>query len=165
MKKLSVILAVLLLFFGCDRKENTKAINMDKDLNFHITKGEDKISNITLNDNKVLVLNFFTSTCGGCKEELPGMVKMQKSMGEKVNFIGVLGEKIDKKSALKFLSGYNINFPVINKSKTVQVLSDAIGGVFGVPVTVVFGKDGKVVKKFLGVVPTSILRKNVLANM
>lgn len=138
---------------------------MDKKIDFHITKGDSKISNISLKDNKVLVLNFFTSTCGGCKEELPGMVKLQQKFGDRVNFIGVLGEKIEKEKALKFLDGYKINFPVINKSRAVQLLSNAIGGVFGVPVTVIYDKNGKVIQKFLGVVPTSKLRKNVLANI
>lgn len=165
MKHLSIIIALIFLFSGCDRKENVKSLNMDKAFNFSITKGEDKISNISLNDNKVLVLNFFTTTCGGCKEELPGMVELQNELGKKVNIIGVLGEKIDKKLALKFLDGYKINFPIINQSRPVKILSSAIGGVFGVPVTIVYGKDGKVIQKFLGVVPTSTLRKNIISNM
>ncbi len=160
MRVFYLVLVLCLLFVGCDRKESAKSLNFEKSLNFHISKGEGKISNISLDNNKPIVINFFTTTCGGCKEELPGLVKLQNKYGDKINFIGVLGERIDKKVALKFLNKYNINYPIINQSRQVQILSDAVGGVFGVPITVVFDKNGKLIKKFLGVVPMSTLTKS-----
>ncbi len=162
MKKFLVLFTLFLLFIGCDRKESVKSLNFDKSLSFVISKGEGKISNISLENKKPTVINFFTTTCGGCKEELPGLVRLQNEYGKKVNFIGVLGEKIDKKSAFEFINHFKLNYPVINNSRLVQVLSDAIGGVFGVPVTVVYDKKGKVVQKFLGVVPESTLRKSFI---
>ncbi len=161
MRKYFVLICSLFFLLGCERVQTANSLNMDKSFKFYINKGDGKISKINTKDNKVLVLNFFTSTCGGCKEELPGMVKLHEELSKDVNIIGVLGEKIDKKSAMKFLDKYKINFPVLNESKPVKVLSDAIGGVFGVPVTVVYDRKGNVIDKFLGVVPTVTLKKSI----
>ncbi len=165
MKKLSLLLALALLFVACDRKQKAKSINTDDVFSFSITQNDSKISNISANNGKILVLNFFTSTCGGCKEELPSFTKLSEELKKDVSFVGVLGEKIDKKSALKFLDKYKVSYPIINQAKSVKVLSDAVGGVFGVPVTVVYDKNGKLIQKFLGVVPASILKKAITNNL
>ncbi len=151
--------------FGCERMQSTKPINSNSDIKFFIEKNDGKISNISLKDEKVLVLNFFTSTCGACKEEIPNLQYLHTNLKNKINIIGILGEKIDKKEALEFIKKYKISYPIINQPKIVKLLSSAVGGVFGVPVTIVYAKNGQVIGKFLGLTPFKTLKKSILSGL
>jgi thiol-disulfide isomerase/thioredoxin len=63
---------------------------------------------------KAVVLNFWATWCGPCREEMPMLVEAQKSWSSKgVVFIGVsLDDNKTKKDIVGFVNQFHINFPI-----------------------------------------------------
>ena len=59
--------------------------------------------------------------------------------------------------ALNFAKDKDINFPLIFDKDSVLFLSNAVGGISGVPATFIYNKDNK--KRFLGLTPKSVIEK------
>ncbi len=75
--------------------------------------------NITLSDfrGQVVLLDFWASWCGPCKEEMPYLTLLQKTYGK--DGFTVLAVNIDNesKNALKFLKEHSIRLPLILDEK------------------------------------------------
>jgi thiol-disulfide isomerase/thioredoxin len=106
---------------------------------------------------KVVVLNFWATWCGPCKEEMPMFVAVQKEWAAKgFVFIGAaLDEKATQKNIPAFLSQYGIDFPVW-KGATPDDLSRLEMGV-AVPDTAFIGEDGAILFRVQGEIKKSEL--------
>jgi len=154
MKTITLSLCFLLLFvsssFALNINDPAPLFSLRDSNNdfFHLSDyvGGKKKENV-----KGIVLNFFSSTCKPCKKELPvlnSLVDEFKGKGIKVVIIGHKEEfdKIDE-----MLRGLKVDKPVI--------LSDVYGkvggkyGVYGLPLTVIIGSDGKVKDIIKGELP------------
>lgn len=99
--------------------------------------------NVRLSDlrGQVVLLNFWASWCGPCRQEMPVLDDIHK----KYNSLGfsVLGVNLDAKSskAINYLKDTPVTFPVLYDPK-----GDVSGqyGVSAMPSTVIIDKDGNV---------------------
>lgn len=89
---------------------------------------------------KVVVVDFWASWCGPCKESFPAMNDLQKKYGDKLAIIAV---NVDENAADKedFLKHNPANFTVLRDAKQKLVDKVEIGTM---PSSFVVGKDGKV---------------------
>jgi len=72
-------------------------------------------STITLKEfpNKVIMLDFFSTTCPPCIAELPELAKLQETFSDSLQIIGIeSGTKKDDKKMQKFVNKHNLNYPV-----------------------------------------------------
>ena len=99
--------------------------------------------NVRLSDlrGQVVLLNFWASWCGPCRQEMPILDEIHnkyKSLG-----FSVLGVNLDAKSskAIKYLKDTPVSFPVLYDPKG-DVSSQY--GVQAMPSTVIIDKDGNV---------------------
>ena len=99
---------------------------------------------------KVLVLNFWATWCGPCREEIPQFVKMQHDHGGKgLQFVGISIDQIDK--TREFAAKFNINYPtLIGGFDTVDVSQKAGNTKRGLPFTVVLDRRGGIVSTDIG---------------
>lgn len=109
------------------------------DFNLKTTNGEQ----FRLSDGigkKVIVLNFFATWCGPCREEMPELNRyFNDHKGEPFLMVGVdAEEKQDRVDS--FVSDLKVNFPVLIDDGSLEKRY----GVSALPTTVVIGVDGKV---------------------
>jgi len=96
---------------------------------------------------KPLVINFWASWCGPCREEMPFLQKSWNEYKDKgVAFLGI-NVLDEEKSAKDFINVFGISYPNL-KDSTGEVAN--LYGVIALPVTLFIDKEGKIVKKNYG---------------
>jgi peroxiredoxin len=105
---------------------------------------------------RVLVLNFWSPSCGPCKEELPDLQAVWENyQDEKVTVVGV--SLPGQEEALEeIMTEYGITYPM-----SVNNLAPRMFGVTGVPETVIVGPDGNVAYAHSGKVTADVLREEL----
>ena len=112
---------------------------------------------------KVMLLNFWATWCGPCKAEIPGFVELQAKYGDKLAIIGFsVDDPADKAQA--FATAYKINYPILLGEGN-EDLQEAYGPIWGIPASFLISKDGRVCRKHLGIAPTSVFEKEIIALM
>jgi thiol-disulfide isomerase/thioredoxin len=98
---------------------------------------------------KVILLDFWATWCGPCKIEIPWFIEFQKKYGSSgLQVVGVsVDDTLDKLKP--FVSQMKMNYTVLQGLDHDDV-QDAFGPIFGVPVTVVISRDGKICARHVG---------------
>ena len=105
---------------------------------------------------KVVLLNFWASWCVSCRDEMPGFQKVFLAYRDKgFSLIAVATSDPDPLSLVKELG---IVFPVVWSNK--QVHRD-YGNIFALPASFLIGKDGRIIKKVIGMYSETDLRSDV----
>jgi len=96
---------------------------------------------------KVVLINFWATTCKPCIEELPSLAALSERMKGR-DFV-VLAVSQDKEKALKkFLAKNPLPFPVLRD--THKEVSFDLYAVFALPTTVIVDKNGYVAERIYG---------------
>ena len=129
---------------GCPANAKTANLNFTlKDMN-----GQE----VTLSayKGKVILLDFWATWCGPCKIEIPWFVALQTKYGK--DGLQVLGVSVDDTvDKLKpFADSLEMNYPVL-QGLGHDDLQDAYGPLWGIPVTAVISRDGRICAKHTGI--------------
>ncbi len=130
----SVILCILVILSGCAKAPE----NLAPDFTLASSKG----GNIQLEDlrGKVVMLNFWASWCGPCREEMPLLDQLhQRYQSQGFVLLGV-NTDADVAQANKLLEEIPVDFPVVYD--TAGHASNAYG-VDAMPTTILIDKEGK----------------------
>lgn len=98
---------------------------------------------------KVILVNFWATWCGPCKAEIPDLVALQQQYKDDLVVLGVsIDDTADK--LLPYAAEYKMNYPVLvgNGREDVQ---DAFGPLWGIPVSVIVDREGRIAKKHSGI--------------
>lgn len=96
---------------------------------------------------RVVVLNFWATWCGPCKEEMPSLQRLkQQFKPEEFELLAITTDQ--QREAIKgFVRSLGLTFPVlIDDDKEIS----AAFGVRGLPTTVLIGRDGRIVARAVG---------------
>jgi len=110
---------------------------------------------------KVILLNFWATWCGPCKAEIPSLVELQHQYADDLVVLGFsVDDTVDKMRP--YAAQYKINYPLLvgNGREDVQ---EAFGPLFGIPVSVIIGRDGKIAKKHSGIATKSQFEREIKA--
>jgi thiol-disulfide isomerase/thioredoxin len=108
---------------------------------------------------KPVVVNIWASWCGPCVVEAPGLARLAREYGTRVQFLGV--DVLDQRSAAQaFIRMYGWTYPSV--FDPIGAIRNDLGFV-GQPVTLVFDATGKRTFAASGAVDESQLRKELNA--
>jgi len=108
---------------------------------------------------KAVLLNFWATWCGPCKIETPWLVELQNQYGSQgLQVVGVAMDDSGKEEIAKFAKEMGMNYPVLLGKEAV---GDAYGGIPYLPESFFIGRDGKIVKKIMGIDSRSVIEDAV----
>ncbi len=110
---------------------------------------------------KVILLNFWATWCGPCRAEIPSLVELQNQYGEDLVVLGFsVDDTVDKMKP--YAAEYKINYPLLvgNGREDVQ---NAFGPLWGIPVSVIIDRDGKIAKKHSGIASKAQFEREIKA--
>jgi thiol-disulfide isomerase/thioredoxin len=109
----------------------------------------------------VILLNFWATWCGPCREEIPSLVELQQNYGDQLVVLGVSID--DPLSKLKpYATEMHMNYPVL-VGKDRQDVQDAYGPLFGIPVSVFVDRDGRIWKRHSGIASKEQFEREIKA--
>ena len=96
---------------------------------------------------KVVMINFWATWCGPCKEEMPTLQRLRQSFhANEFELLAVTTDQ-QKEAIDGFVKALGLVFPIVlDESKDVS----AAFGVRGLPTTVLIGKNGQVLGRAVG---------------
>jgi peroxiredoxin len=106
----------------------------------------------------VVVLDFWATWCGPCREELPIVAKLRTEFAGKVQFFGINNE--DKGTVASFLKKHNYELSVLMDSRREAHYQY---GITGIPTLFVIGRNGVIRQHFVGGRSEAELRKAIQA--
>jgi thiol-disulfide isomerase/thioredoxin len=117
---------------------------------------------------KVVVVNFWATWCEPCRTEIPWMIAYQQKYADKgFTMLGVAMDEGGKADVEPFVK--STNFDVSGKQLTMNYpivlgnddIADKFGGMLGLPTSLVISRDGKIVKRYIGLVNEADLDKQI----
>ena len=96
---------------------------------------------------KVVLVNFWAAWCAPCAEEIPQFMTLQQKYGSQgVQVIGISIDDIDSELRA-FYRKHSMNYPVIAGD---QQITDAFGGVPGLPTTFIIDRHSRIAARQVG---------------
>ncbi len=108
---------------------------------------------------KVLVVNFWASWCAPCREEIPGLLRIQQRFAANgVQVVGIAVDSVDK--SRQAAGEMAISYPVLVGGLQVIDMTRRLGNrAGGLPYTVIIDREGRLVATHLGLISESQLER------
>jgi cytochrome c biogenesis protein CcmG/thiol:disulfide interchange protein DsbE len=155
---LFVILAASTLASSCSSGTGRPASGVKPVPQFTLSSLDGKTVAMKDLSNKVVVIDFWATWCGPCREEIPHLNKLYSDYkGQGLEIIGISmddGPEVVK----EFARELRMEYPVVMGN---DELADQFGGILGLPTTFIVDRKGNIVKKFVGLPPAEALNRVV----
>jgi len=109
---------------------------------------------------KIVVLNFWATWCGPCREETPAFVKLHTELKDQgVQFIGLSIDEEGFDIVRPFVEEFGVTYPIVVDDGSVK---PRYKEVVGMPTTFILNKNGEIEKYMAGAVSYERLRSVLL---
>jgi cytochrome c-type biogenesis protein len=117
---------------------------------------------------KVVLLNFWATWCEPCRGEIPVLIGLQQQYSSKgFTMLGASMDDDPSKVVPQFVKSNEfkvdgkdetMNYPIVEGS---DAITDQFGGLLGMPTSFLISRDGKIVKRYIGVVNEAQITKDI----
>jgi thiol-disulfide isomerase/thioredoxin len=165
---LVVVASFAAVFSGCksDGASTPKILANEPEVTFKDLQGQDvPLAGLK---GKVVVVNFWATWCEPCQVEIPWMIGFQQKYADKgFTLLGVAMDEEGKSAVEPFVqkSQFDVdgkkmamNYPIMLGNDD---LAAKFGGLLGLPTSIVISRDGKVVKRYIGLASQDDLDKEI----
>ena len=100
---------------------------------------------------KVLIVNLWATWCGPCRQEIPELIKLYKEFrAQGLEIVGLSTENPEGSAAAvrQFVQDYDVNYRIGWASNDVAIT--LMQGRDSIPQSFVIGRDGRIIKRFVG---------------
>ena len=135
----------VLLLSHCSKPEEQPPSALAPDFTLKTFTGRE----ITLSQlkGKVVLLDFWATWCGPCKESIPHLIQLYKNYrGSGFELVGMNVDKGDGEPVRRFIMSMDIPYPVVTAPEDVV----RTYRVTGIPVAFLIDKEGKIREKVVG---------------
>ena len=107
---------------------------------------------------QVVLVNYWATWCGPCREEMPGLVRLSQELGPKgLAVVGVSVDEGSREKVQQFVDEFHVTYPVALQ----EPMSQMAQGMAGVPTTILVDRQGRVAKTYVGAVGERDFRQDV----
>ena len=112
-------------------------------------------------ENKVVLVNFFTTWCPPCKAEIPHLNNLQTKYKDNFVIISVLLEENKSNEEINsFIKYNNINYIITNSLENFKFAQSA-GGVKNIPLMFLYDKNGRYSTHYVGAIPEEMIEADI----
>jgi peroxiredoxin len=156
---LLVTALVTLFISGCNGQEDHRGPASRAAPDFALKDLNGRICRLADLRGQVVVLNFFATWCGPCRQEIPDFVRLYERFRHKgLEIIGVSLDYEGEAILRPFVEHYGINYPIVLGTR--QVVVD-YGGINGVPTTFFIDCNGTISDHFVGLRPGYLIEESI----
>ncbi len=157
-------LSISLFIFGCmGSGENSAQAGQMKDFTLSDLQNKKVSLQSVLGAHKAVLVNFWATWCPPCREEIPGLIELQKKyQGQGFTVLGVdVGESLSKVE--KFSKKNGINYPVLlDKNQAVAQQNNIVG----IPTSFLVASNGTILGEYHAYTPELVadVKKAIQSN-
>ena len=108
---------------------------------------------------KVLLINFWATWCGPCREEIPSLIKLRDDhKDEGFEVIGISMDEGNRTLISRFSEKLAITYPIAMGTPKV---ARSFGGIIGIPQSFLVDRQGKIVKSYAGLIEHDVFEKDI----
>jgi thiol-disulfide isomerase/thioredoxin len=147
---------------GC-KSDEKKGLETGQIPPVSLTTLEGKTYSFGPKDGKVTLVVFWATWCQPCLMEIPSLIEWHekyREQGFRVVSINIDDPEGQKMAAI--YQKYNINYPMLMDDGTSE---QKFGGLQALPTSFLLGRDGKVVKAFIGLFPAKVLEAAIVKEL
>ena len=142
---ISFCMGGVFLLSRCSKGEKEPSSGLAPDFSLKSFEGRE----ITLSQlkGKVVLLDFWATWCGPCRESIPHLIQLYKDYRESgFELVGINVDKGDREVVRRFILSMDIPYPVVTAPEDV-VRSYRVTGI---PATFLIDKEGKIRERVVG---------------